>query len=120
MVPYEDGHVEDYQLASGIVKLPKGHALAEACYQFCQDTDREKVKWGEVGPQLLTRLAKEMGLFESSFPADYFSPLPWWDWFKYLRDDLSWMQETTHGVHLYHEMWRRMGEDDKTITWLNL
>lgn len=99
------------KLATAVIKLPRGHAIAARCYELAAAADRRLMRWGETGPQLLTRVVAESGFRDPIVEPEVFCPVPWWQWKTLLDADarpaLSFLTDKSYAVHLWHEMWRR-------------
>jgi hypothetical protein len=97
--------------ASCVVKLPPGHAVAKMCYDVARRVNRAKLKWGEIGPDLVGRAVAKFDLHDLVKKPAVFCPVPWWEWRAVLAEDpqpaLSALNEDTYAIHLWHEMWRR-------------
>jgi hypothetical protein len=100
---------ERKHLAASVIKLPPGHEIARRCYDAAAASDRESLRWGEIGPKLLDRVVTELGAWEHVRDTAVFSPVPWWEWETLLGDDTAYIKEETMAVHLWHELWRRAG-----------
>lgn len=91
--------------ATCVMKLPKGHDLAERCYNYCTSLKKEEVTWTQPAIDILN----EYGEPEGWKPPSTFCPVFWNDW-KMLYDSMPNFCAETHGVHLWNEMIRRHGE----------
>jgi hypothetical protein len=102
---------EKAKLATAVLRLPADHAIAARCYEAAHLADRSRLEWGQIGPDLLTRIVVEGGLRYPIMKPEVFCPIPWWHWDRILADDagpaFSLLSEQTHGIHLWHEVWRR-------------
>lgn len=102
-----------YNVATAIIKLPPRHAVARLCYETAARLARPTVKWGQIGPDLLTRVVRQTQTADSVKCPAVFCPHPWWQWRSFLspnpRACLSFITSKTYSVHLWHELWRRAG-----------
>jgi hypothetical protein len=109
---------EASQVASAVIRLPQGHAVARLCYEWARRQDRRTLEWGTTGPQLLDAAVRANGLGAWIKGAGVFCPIPWWEWESFLGDPdrpgRSPLPVESYGVHLWHEMWRRAGADQLT------
>ncbi len=101
-------------VANAVMRLPRGHEIARACYEAAECQDRRTLVWGQTGPQLLTRVVKETsGAGAWVKKPEVFCPVPYWHWESLLwpHPDFCTAQVTpaTHAVHLWHEVWRHFG-----------
>lgn len=101
------------KLTNAAIKLPKGHLVAQHCFEAAEQQDRDQLRWGKTGPDLITRIVREHKLQQFVKPPAVFCPIPWWKWKSVLHPDPSAcnerMKPETRAVHLWHEMWRRAG-----------
>lgn len=103
------------KVSSGILRLPRAHAIARQCFEIAGRADRASLNWGDIGPRLLQRVVKASGHMYSVQDPGVFCPIPWRKWRLLLRGDpracSRYISEATCAVHLWHEMWRRAGLD---------
>jgi hypothetical protein len=109
---------EASQVASAVIRLPRGHAVARLCYEWARRQDRRALEWGETGPQLLGAAVRANVLGDWVKGTGVFCAIPWWEWESVLSDwDIpgrSALPAESYGLHLWHEMWRRAGADRLT------
>jgi hypothetical protein len=106
------------KVANAAMKLPPGHRVARHCYEFSRQCDRATLTWGATGPFLITRVVREHQAEDCVQPPEVFCPVPWWRWEDLEnpnpRTCASFVSERTHAIHLWHEMWRRAGKNERT------
>ena len=97
--------------ATAAIRLPRGHAIAQRCYDAARRKNPRTVKWGETGPQLLDRIVSEGGFRASMKGPQDFCPVPYWEWESLLQPQGDWppAMSGAHAIHLWHELWRRKG-----------
>lgn len=84
---------------------------------YCYDKAAKKgssVKWGEIGPRLLTSAIREFDMWSHVAEPHLFCPVNWRNW-KWLIDgehDKD-MLDGSKAVHLCNEMWR-LNKTDKS------
>jgi hypothetical protein len=104
---------EKAKLASAVIRLPAGHPIAARCYEVASLADRATLQWGEIGPDLLTRVVADDGFRYPIMKPAVFCPVPWWDWGALLAEDSrparALVTGDTYSIHLWQEMWRRAG-----------
>lgn len=97
---------------NGIIKAPAGAPLLAAACAACRAKDPQTLRWGETGPRLLTALIEQAGLARWVEPAEVFCPIGYRDWRQLIEPGAAPpFTARTHGVHLWNEMWRRLGQD---------
>lgn len=96
--------------ATCVIKLPKGHPISNDCYKSAFNKDRAKLRWGEIGPNLLKEMICKHQLDEFVLSPDIFCPIDWFDFSHLLNESMEWPIES-YSIHLWHEMWRRSGQN---------
>jgi hypothetical protein len=98
---------------TAVLKTPPGSEIMEFNWGVCLSCpDPSDVVWGEFGPQLMERAITKFGLRNLIKEARVFCPLAYDEWEKVLSsEDASSVDENTHSIHLWNEMWRRGGRD---------
>ncbi|MEE8576466.1 MAG: glycosyltransferase [candidate division Zixibacteria bacterium] len=89
------------------IKVPAESEVMELCYYTAVCKDNSKLRWGETGPQLLTRAIQGFDL--EGFIVDDCCSVSWQDWRQFI--DGSKIDLTGTMIHFYQEMWRRDGID---------
>lgn len=91
-----------------VIKLPAGSEIAAYCYQKAASVNRNTVRWGQIGPDLLKKAIEQFDLHSAIKSPETFCPI---DWFEAPSKFVSGNAEIkeSHAVHLWHEMWRRSG-----------
>ena len=79
-------------------------------------THLRDLRFGELGPKLITNLTKHMGIFDQGKPFTYFYPIHYDNW-ESIFDDTFKNDESlfadTYALHFWNEMTRRMPGFDK-------
>lgn len=102
--PWKQG---DPTATTCVFKVPPNSPLMIYCWQRCQEMGRG-VKWGKIGPHLLSESVSFHHLPEAVVPHWVFCPIHW-----YSFEDLftPFPLGKSYAVHLWNEMWRRNGID---------
>ncbi len=117
---FEDPHVFASERVSGhevpttaVLKAPPGSEVMAFNWEICQSCpDPTDVVWGEHGPQLMERVIAKFGLRSLVKAAQVFCPLAYDEWEEVLSsENARFVDENTHSIHLWNEMWRRGGRD---------
>lgn len=94
-----------------VIKCPKESELMQSCIDrasLARMAHGERLKWGVIGPQLLSQLVAQHNLTEFAQSHEVFCP---WHWWKADRDPLgSWFPPDLTGsyaLHLWQEAWNR-------------
>ena len=102
-------HKDYCNICSCIFKAPAGSGFLEYCLSICLSKDKETLKWGTIGPLLITESVLMNNLWKYVMDKDVFCPINWFDWESILERDFDFPQSYT--VHLWNEMWRRNNKD---------
>ncbi len=106
---------DSIKVTNALMKLPAGHPIARLCYELADQEDRQTLRWGMTGPDLITRVVRQTQGDGAVKPPVVFCPIPWWQWVCLLTPESgtcsSLITSETYAVHLWHEMWRRAGID---------
>jgi len=97
------------RIAAGVLHVPPGSRLMERCVEMALSTDRSRVQWGEIGPSLLGRMAKEVGIEAALQPPPVFYPFDAKDFWRFIRPGYG--VGDAVAVHLWAQLWRHYGLD---------
>ena len=98
------------RLSGCVLKAPAGEAVMAECCEVCEAVDRNTLEWGDLGPNLLTRVFADHGIATLAFPADAFCAVDWWEVQSLVAAPLP-QRAAMFGVHLWSEVWRHLGLD---------
>lgn len=105
-------------VSSGVIKAPAGSEVMAYAWQVCAEKDPRQLKWGETGPQLITKAVDRFSLAQYQKPCHYFNPVGYMDWHKVLGPDAEGLlHEDSYAIHLWNEMWRRAAGKDKNAAY---
>ena len=99
-------------LSCGVIKFPIGHPFVKALYEKCVEAGKD-LTWGQTGPQLISAVAREMGLWdqaglrECAYPIHFSEAL-----LLVTKSGRSAAYEKTRSapfVHLWNEIFRHRG-----------
>jgi mannosyltransferase OCH1-like enzyme len=97
---------------NGIIKAPVASEVMAYTCRICRSKDPEQLVWGETGPRLLDKALRLFSLEKYLKPHQVFCPLGFEEWAKVLDPDANTvLDEATHAIHLWNEMWRRENRD---------
>jgi hypothetical protein len=94
-------------VACGLVKAPPGSPLIEYCWQRAREVDRDKVRWGQIGPRLMARAISTVKVPMRILDPPGFYPVDWWDVWRLVRSRK--MPQDCYSIHLWNSQWRRAG-----------
>jgi len=95
------------RLAAGVIHVPPRSRLMERCLEAARAADQETVLWGEIGPSLLARMARELGMEGVMQPPSVFYPIDAKDFWHFIRPGYS--AGDAVAVHLWAQLWRDYG-----------
>ena len=123
VLPAERGERGSPVVNNCIIKSPAGSEFMRRACEFADGKRGEELRWGETGPQLITRLVRELGLQQYVAPPVVFCPIDHWEWWRAISGTLAsrvrlrlLITRRTHAVHLWNERWRR-NHADKDATY---
>lgn len=100
-------------ICSAIIRAPAGHALIQRALAESAAAGTN-FGWGQIGPKLVTRLIKELGLEDCVAPRDFAYPTTFPEYEMPVRaQDAEAVRQRVHGkpfLHLWHEMFRRSND----------
>lgn len=108
------GRQDPQHLNGAVMRFPRGHELMSAALSESLGCGAE-VEWGEIGPNLLTRLVAARSLSGAVFPESVFYPIHCFHFWTMLDPRrTAYVAEKVRGaacVHLWNEMLRRIQFD---------
>jgi hypothetical protein len=95
------------RVAAGAIRVPPGSQLIGRCLEVARAAEKRSVRWGEIGPRLLRRMAQELGMEASMQPPSVFYDIDAADFWRLIRP----RQTIPDGVavHLWAQLWRHYG-----------
>lgn len=106
--PWYPKYKDEIIAASCLIKVPANSGIMQYCYNESINKKTDELKWGQIGPQLLTNAIEKFNLWHYVANPEVFCPVDVRDWNKIISGALS--MDTlmgSHAVHLWNEMWRR-------------
>jgi hypothetical protein len=98
------------KLNACLLQAPAGSAVARECYEACVAADKAKLRWGEIGPVLVSRKFIEHGLAQHALAPDAICPIDWWNAHELVMKPLPELPGS-FAIHLWNEVWRHHGID---------
>ena len=99
-----------------IIKAPSNSSIMDYCYSETVNNDPELLKWGQTGPQLLTKAIMKFDAWSYVANPEVFCPINWWEWSHFISDASdNYKLTNSQSVHLWNEMWRRNNIDKSGI-----
>ena len=93
------------------------NSIIEKAKKYAYDFPKSEMRWGEIGPHLLTQLVNENSNNGFKiYPPNFANPLNHWDCPEiFISGKLNELPKDCFFVHLYNEMWRRKNIDKNNI-----
>lgn len=103
-------------VANGILRAPQKSKLIKDLVDISSSFDKDKIEWGEIGPQLLTEKIKEHKLTEYIQNPKTFYPINYWEW-NWIFDeekmgDVLRASKRSHTLQIWNQMLNRNGIDN--------
>ena len=95
------------RVAAGAIRVPPNSELIGRCLEVARATDKHRVRWGEIGPRMLTRMAQELDLQEAMQPPSVFYDIEAADFWQLIRPGQPIPDSVA--VHLWAQLWRHYG-----------
>ena len=82
------------------------------CWDVCKTKKPGALVWGETGPKLLGEAVQRFSETDYVKPHNVFCPISYNQWCTVLDQAAEIeLNEDTHSIHLWNEMWRLAGQD---------
>ena len=95
-----------------VMKAPPASELFQKLYEASAYRDKSKLKWNEIGSDLLRSLLRDHALQSAVQRATTFCPIPMIGYESVVDPTVRFVFESsTFAAHLWHELWRRKGLD---------
>ena len=105
------------RICNNIIKAPAGSEIMQFCYETSAHKNRDQLRWGETGPELLSLAVDQFRRQDDVRPYKTFNPIHWWEWEHLMQGELAlrlkmdWRIRNSYAIHFWNEMWRRNGAD---------
>ncbi len=98
------------KLNACLLQAPAGSAVVRECCEACVAVDKAAVRWGEIGPILVSRKFIEHGLAHYALAPEAICPIDWWNAHELVTRPLPELPDS-FAIHLWNEVWRHHGID---------
>ena len=88
-----------------VLKAPRNSRVMLECYAICTELDKNALRWGETGPNLVTQRFARHRLEEHSLPPGAFCPIDFWEVEKLVAPAAPAIAGA-HALHFWNEVWR--------------
>ena len=80
-------------------------------WRICLAKDWATVRWGEIGPRLVTQVVREKELQDFVRPPKDFCSIGPLEWRGLIDRQPPSLPPEAYGLHFWNEMWRRAAQD---------
>ena len=110
----------ELQIASGLIKAPPGSRLLKFCWDACRKVDLSQIKWGQIGPRLLTKAVHTAGVPVCVVGPDGFCPIDYWNIWQLIEAGHA--PPNCYSIHLWNSRWRkeRLDPDASLLSYVHL
>lgn len=100
-------------VANGILRSPKDSDFINELVDISQLYNKKHIKWGEIGPQLVTEKIKEYKLEKYIQSPEVFYPIDYWEWKQIFNpEDVNKVLSScsnSHTLQIWNQMLNRSG-----------
>jgi len=102
-------------IANGLLRAPKDSDFIAELVEISESFNKKKIKWGEIGPQLVTQKIHEYGLQKYIQEPDVFYPVNYWEWKDIFDPEMCnkviRKASNSHTLQIWNQMLNREGTD---------
>ncbi len=106
---YVLGYQGPREIGNAVIRVPSGCELMQRCFDEA-DRHRSGIDWGEMGPDLLTRMVMELDLSWAAEPRIAFHPVDWRQGRRFVEPGGT-LSRRSYAIHLIHHIWLWGGQD---------
>lgn len=97
-----------------VLQAPKGDDMVAHCYEIAKQHDPKTLKFGQIGPQLMTDIAGKYNLQKYVARPSAFCPISYFRWQRLIQgqslfgllEKMKILLSRSYGLHLWHVMWQ--------------
>ncbi len=106
-------------IANGLLRAPKDSDFIAELVDISQSFDKNKIKWGEIGPQLVTEKIYKYKLEKYIQEPIVFYPINYWEWQDIFnpdkRNSVINKSKHSHTLQIWNQMLNREGTDKDSL-----
>lgn len=106
-------------IANGLLRAPKDSDFIAELVDISQSFDKNQIKWGEIGPQLVTEKIHKYNLEKYIQEPEVFYPVNYWEWQDIFnpekRNKVINKSKHSHTLQIWNQMLNRDGMDKDAI-----
>lgn len=109
--------LHEKRICGNIIKAPRDSKIIQFCYESSLEKNPNELRWGEIGPELLSVAVAKFQSMSDVQPYKTFNPVNWWEWEQLIQDQVKTRLKfrlrmtRSYAIHLWNEMWRRNNMD---------
>ena len=106
-------------VANGLLRAPKDSKFIKELVEISSNFDKDKIVWGEIGPQLVTPKIKEHNLVQYIQSPKTFYPVNYWEW-KWIfepskKQEVLSLCRKSYTLQIWNQMLNREGYDNNNF-----
>ena len=106
-------------IANGILSAPKNSDFINDLVDISSSYNKKKIKWSEIGPELVTEKIKEYNLQKYIQEPEVFYPINYWEWKDIFdpekRSKVVRKCSGSHTLQIWNQMLNREGLDNNVF-----
>ncbi len=101
------------QISAGLIKAPRGSRLLQYCWDSCQKVDLSQIRWGQIGPRLMTEAVHTVGIPVRVLEPEAFYPINYWNIWELIEAQR--VPPECYSIHLWNSRWRKERLDPDAV-----
>ena len=111
--------LENNTVVGGVLSLPQESPALNYLIKKSTQFDKTKIKWTDVGPELVDKTFRSYDLMQYVHPMEVFCGIHWSQWEKLwdpkYTKEIKLLEKTSKSISVYHSMTTRGGIDKNYI-----
>ena len=106
-------------VANGLIRAPKNSSFISELVEISETYNKKKIKWGEIGPQLVTEKIHKYKLEKYIQEPEVFYPINYWEWKDIfnpaMRNKVLRKSAHSHTLQIWNQMLNRDGANKESF-----
>ena len=106
-------------VANGLIRAPKNSSFISELVEISETYNKKKIKWGEIGPQLVTEKIHKYQLEKYIQEPEVFYPINYWEWKDIfnpaMRNKVLRKSAHSHTLQIWNQMLNRDGANKESF-----
>lgn len=106
-------------VANGLLRAPKDSPFIKDLVDISSKFDKDKITWGEIGPQLITPKIKQYNLVRYIQSPKTFYPVNYWEWKRIFepeeKEAVLKLCSKSHTLQIWNQMLNREGYNNNSF-----